>query len=204
MKYTFATLALAAATVATPVPGAASAAPSSFRITNVVSAGSGCPQGSIDVKWTDNKIFPIYFNREFTAKVGSGKDVVDSRKNCQINLKLEYEQGFSFAVYSADYAGWADLDNGVTGTVKATYYFSGEQDQTSSAVTLDGPFHGKYYKSDDVPLAVWSPCGKGEALFNVNSEVYLNPIATPAQGVLASTREGGRLTNNLYFQWKKC
>jgi hypothetical protein len=32
----------------------------------------------------------------------------------------------------------------------------------------------------------------------------LTPFATPANGVLASTREGGRLTNNLYFAWKKC
>tara|TARA_R110002003_G_scaffold228_12_gene16680 strand:+ start:14519 stop:14737 length:219 start_codon:yes stop_codon:yes gene_type:complete len=61
MKYTFATLALAAASLANPVPEVVSrdAAPSSFKIVDVVSGGSGCPQGSIDVKWTDNKIFPI-------------------------------------------------------------------------------------------------------------------------------------------------
>jgi hypothetical protein len=51
---------------------------------------------------------------------------------------------------------------------------------------------------------VWSPCGRGEALLNVNSEVTLTPIATGLNGVLAATREGGRLNNNLYVQWKKC
>jgi hypothetical protein len=71
------------------------------------------------------------FNKQFTAKVGAKADVVDSRKNCQLNLKLEYDSGFSFSVYQADYSGWADLDDGVTGTVKATYYFSGQQDQVS-------------------------------------------------------------------------
>jgi hypothetical protein len=144
------------------------------------------------------------FSRDFTARVGTRADVVDSRKNCQINLKLEYDSGFSFSVYSADYSGWADLDTGVTGTVKATYYFSGSTDQSSAALSIPGPFHGKYYKQDNVDLAVWSPCGAGEALFNVNSEVALTPLATAANGVLASTREGGRLTNNLYFAWKKC
>jgi hypothetical protein len=69
------------------------------------------------------------FNRDFTASVGSRSDATDSRKNCQINLKLTYDPGFSFSVYSADYAGWADLDSGVTGVVKSTYYFSGKQDQ---------------------------------------------------------------------------
>jgi hypothetical protein len=76
------------------------------------------------------------FNRQFTAKVGSKTDVVESRKNCQLNLKLEYESGFSFSVYQADYSGWADLDDGVTGNVKATYYFSGQQDQVSLARDL--------------------------------------------------------------------
>jgi hypothetical protein len=204
MKYTIATLALAAASLANPVPAPATSAPSSFKITNVVSGGSGCPQGSIDVDWKDSKLLPIYFSREFTAKVGSKTDVVESRKNCQINLKLEYEPGFSFAVYQADYTGWADLDGGVTGVVKSTYYFSGQQDQCSSSLSIQGPFHGKYYKQDDVALTAWSPCGSGEALFNVNSEVALTPISSSANGVLASTREGGRLTNNVYFQWRKC
>jgi hypothetical protein len=58
MKYILTTLALAASSLATPVPDS-SPAPSSFKITNVVSAGSGCPQGSIDIDWTDNRILPI-------------------------------------------------------------------------------------------------------------------------------------------------
>jgi hypothetical protein len=41
-------------------------------------------------------------------------------------------------------------------------------------------------------------------MFNVNSEVALTPLASAANGLLASTREGGRFTNNLYFAWKKC
>jgi hypothetical protein len=58
MKYLFPALALAATSLATPVP-AASEAPSSFKITSVVSGGSGCPQGSIDIDWADNRILPI-------------------------------------------------------------------------------------------------------------------------------------------------
>lgn len=36
-----------------------SAAPPSFKINKVISGGSGCPQGSIDVEWTNNAILPI-------------------------------------------------------------------------------------------------------------------------------------------------
>jgi hypothetical protein len=55
MKYTLTALALAAVTVAAPT----NQAPDSFKITKVVSGGSGCPQGSIDINWTDNGILPI-------------------------------------------------------------------------------------------------------------------------------------------------
>ena len=148
MKYALATLALAASSLATPVPAASSSTPSGFKITSVVSGGSGCPQGSIDVDWTDSKLLPIRaspqfpsthplppsnafseFNKAFTAQVGSTADASDSRKNCQINLKLQFDPGFSFSVYQADFSGWGDLDAGVTGVVKSTYYFSGQQDQ---------------------------------------------------------------------------
>ncbi|KAF1835729.1 hypothetical protein BDW02DRAFT_495365 [Decorospora gaudefroyi] len=199
MKYTFSTLALAALSVAAP----ASHRPSSFSIKNVISGGSGCPQGSIDIDWTDSSVLPIYFNKEFTARVGSSSPPESSRKFCQINLSLDVSPGFSFAIYHADYTGWADLDSGITGVVKSTYYFSGSQDQTSSALAINGPFHGRYYKQDSVPAAVWSPCG-GNVLFNVHAEVALTPINTNGYGILRAQTEAGRFGSNLYVQWRKC
>jgi hypothetical protein len=52
-----------------------------------------------------------------------------SRKNCQINIGLQFSPGYQYSVYSADYQGWGDLDAGVKGLVKSNYYFSGQQDQ---------------------------------------------------------------------------
>lgn len=52
-------------------------------------------------------------------------------------------------------------------------------------------------------MALWSPCS-GDALFNVNAEVALTPLASAASGVLGITKETGRLSSNLYVQWKKC
>jgi hypothetical protein len=123
------TLALTAASLASPVPQAAASAPPVFKITNIVSGGSGCPQGSIDIDYSNSGILPIYFSRDFTAAVGSNVAADQSRKNCQLNLALSYSAGWSYAVYSADYTGWAAVDNGVKGVVKSTYYFSGEQSQ---------------------------------------------------------------------------
>lgn len=91
----------------------------------------------------------------------------------------------------------------MTGIVKSTYYFSGETDQTSAALTLQGPYYGRYTKSDDLALAVWSPCG-GKAGLNINSAVSLTPFTGNANGILTSNKESGRFSNNVYVRWRQC
>ncbi|KAJ8114565.1 hypothetical protein OPT61_g3574 [Boeremia exigua] len=194
MKLIVPTLALVTAVAA--LPQTASTRPPSFNITDVVSGGTGCPQGSIDVRWTDDAVLPIYFGKEFTAAVGPKVEIAESRKFCQLNLQLEYSAGYSFAVYNAQYAGYAQLDGGVTGTVRSNYYFSGEADQASSSFTLSGPTKAKFKEQDAVGVAVWSPCS-GSALFNVQASVALTPLGGPANGVLGITKESGQLSSNL-------
>ena len=71
----------------------------------------------------------VGFGSDFTASVGPNVDADQSRKNCQLNIDLQFSPGYQYAVYSADYAGWGNLDSGVKGVVKANYYFSGQTDQ---------------------------------------------------------------------------
>ena len=146
---------------------------------------------------------PSDFGKEFIVAVGPKADITDSRKFCQLTLQLEYTPGYSFAVYSADYAGFANLDTGVTGTVRSTYYFSGLTDQMSSVFTLSGPTKAKFKKQDSVDLEVWSPCN-GDTLFTIHASVALTPLASPASGVVGIVKESGRLSSNLYVQWKEC
>ena len=56
---------------------------------------------------------------------------------------------------------------------------------------------------DDVALGVWSPCA-GEAVFNVDASVALTPLGGEKSGYLGVAKESGRLSSNLYVQWKKC
>jgi hypothetical protein len=202
MKYTFTALALAALSLASPVPDAAAAAPASFKITKIISGGSGCPQGSIDIDHTDSRVLPIRFSKDFTASVGPGVSAEQSRKNCQINIGLQFSPGFQYSVYSADYQGWGDLDAGVNGLVKANYYFSGEQNQVSSALEIPGPFNGKYNKHDDVSFALWSPCG-GDSALNVNAEIALTPLGR-GSGTLVATKESAKFTHSVYIKWRQC
>jgi hypothetical protein len=132
MRYLTTSFALASIAFASPIPDAGSTAPSSFKIAKVAYGGSGCPQGSINVDFTDSRVLPIYFGNDFTASVGPNGDPANSRKNCQINLDLQFSPGFQYTVLSADYSGYADIDAGVKGIVRANYYFSGQQNSVSA------------------------------------------------------------------------
>jgi hypothetical protein len=193
-------------THATPIPDAVappSTAPSAFKIVNVVHGGSGCPQGSLNLTWTDTQLLPITFPPAFTASVGPSAPVTAQRKNCQISIAISHSPGYALAVYSATFSGWADLEAGVEGTVKATTYFAGESDQTSTSLVIPGPYRGVYEKRDFVPLTVWSGC-EGEILLNVNTQISVSPSGGPASGRLVQSRESGKLSEQFYMQWKKC
>ncbi|KAF1356015.1 hypothetical protein EJ07DRAFT_130232 [Lizonia empirigonia] len=200
MRLTIPILGFTAIVSALPQP---STPPPCFKITNVVSGGTGCPQGSINATWTDEQILPINFSKTFTASVGPTTDITESRKNCQLNLALTYTPGYAFAVYSATYTGYADLEASVTGVLRSTYYFSGSvEQQTSTSLSLTGPTRAQFKAHDDVPVAVWSPCG-GAALFNVDVAAALAP-AGAGRGVLGVARESGRWSESLGVVWRAC
>ena len=51
--------------------------------------------------------------------------ITENRKNCQLNIDLEYPSGFQYSVFSQVYRGYVELDANVTALQQATYYFSG-------------------------------------------------------------------------------
>jgi hypothetical protein len=98
----------------------------------------------------------------FVAQAGPGITPSEARKNCQLNLQLSLPQGWQFSVFKADYRGYAYLQDGDKGVIKATYYFSGDSTQVSSQLDLKGAYDDNYLKTDEfgIESTVWSPCGE--------------------------------------------
>lgn len=59
------------------------------------------------------------------ASIGTGVPITENRKNCQLNINLQYPPGFQYSIFSTEFRGYAGLSANVTGTQSATYYFSG-------------------------------------------------------------------------------
>jgi len=99
------------------------------QILGVAFAGTGCPPNSVAGQLSSDLTTLTLLYSSFVAESGKGKGSSDSRKNCQLNVKLKYPSGWQFSVFKADYRGYAQIPSGDTGTCKATYYFSGDSKQ---------------------------------------------------------------------------
>lgn len=110
--------------------------PSQVHINGVTYGGTGCRQGTVGVAISEDRSTMTLIFDEYVASIGSGVSVTENRKNCQINIDLLYPPGFQYSIFSADYRGYAALDKGITGTIKSTYYFSGDTKQVTCSPPL--------------------------------------------------------------------
>ena len=152
-----------------------SEAPSYFEIRDMTYNGSGCPIGTIaNVISEDRKAFTLLFD-SFFAEAGPGLSLRDARKNCQITVDLDYPEGWTFALATFDYRGYAYMDERITATHSASYYFQGQAQTFTKSRDFVGIYEADYNFRDYVPLDAlnWAPCGAKRAL-NVNSAIKIN------------------------------
>ncbi|KAH7147041.1 hypothetical protein B0J13DRAFT_473868 [Dactylonectria estremocensis] len=175
------------------------------QIRGFTHGGSGCPAGSVGHMLSSDLTTLTLIYDEFIAQAGKDIKPIEKRKNCQVNLKVQYPQGWQFSIFKADYRGHATLPAGATGTCKATYYFSGSSQQISNTKKFTGPYDADYLKTDVFGLEsiVWSPCGV-EGLINVNSAIQVNPLDLEKPALMTSESTDFTFKQVQYLQWRQC
>ncbi|MGW4029965.1 DUF4360 domain-containing protein [Streptomyces sp. NPDC004838] len=183
-------------------------APTKITIEVATINGSGCRPGSAAVAVAeDNTAFTVTYS-EYLAKVGVGTTPTDFRKNCQLSLIVHVPQGFTYAVTSTDYRGFASLENGAVGTQKASYYFQGSPDTASRTHNFNGPLADNWQVTNrnEWGQLVWSPCG-ARRNFNINTELRVNagtsdPKKTTSFMTMDST--DGAINTIYHLAWRQC
>ncbi|MFI0977679.1 DUF4360 domain-containing protein [Streptomyces sp. NPDC021093] len=169
--------------------------------------GSGCPQGTAAVAVSaDNTAFTVTYS-DYLAKAGGTSDPTDFRKNCQLNLVVHVPQGFTYAIASADYRGFASLQPGARSTQKASYYFQGSPNTASITHPFTGPFNDNWQATDKTDWAqlVWAPCGV-QRNFNINTELRVDAgTSDPAKTSFMTMDATDGDINTIYqLAWKEC
>ncbi|WP_221322427.1 DUF4360 domain-containing protein [Actinoplanes sp. L3-i22] len=203
--------ALAAVAIAAPAQAGPRPEPTpDQRMTiRVVNAnGSGCPDGTTKIAVSpDNTAFTLTYS-DYTAQVGPKATPLDFRKNCQLALDVKVPTGFTFAIASADYRGYASLARGAWAQESANYYFQGHSRTTRFEHTLKGPFDDDWQRGDRVGIASLSylPCGERRFL-NINTDLRVNRGSSDArtQTSFISMDSTDAAINTVYHvAWRKC
>ncbi|MER5494783.1 DUF4360 domain-containing protein [Streptomyces sp. LE64] len=193
----------ATASVTTP-----SAPPPGKVTVDVVTVnGSGCRAGTAAVATSPgNTAFTVTYS-DYLAQAGGASSPTGFRKNCQLNLLVHVPQGFTYAVTSVDYRGFASLQPGATGVQKASYYFQGASDTTSRTHTFNGPRADDWQATDSTDWAslVWAPCGVKRSV-NVNTELrVLLGGSDPAEtSFMTMDSTDGSVSTVYHLAWKEC
>ncbi|GAB2842352.1 DUF4360 domain-containing protein [Streptomyces deserti] len=188
-------------------PGFVDPPPDKIVIKVATVNGSGCPQGTAAVAVSeDNTAFTVTYS-DYLAQAGGGSDPTAFRRNCQLNLIVHVPQGFTYAIASADYRGFAALQPGASGTQRASYYFQGSPNTASRSHPFNGPYNDNWQATDTTDWAqlVWAPCGV-QRNFNINTELRVNAGSTAPDKVSFMTMDStdGDISTIYHLAWKEC
>ncbi|MEU3145028.1 MULTISPECIES: DUF4360 domain-containing protein [unclassified Streptomyces] len=169
--------------------------------------GSGCPQGTTAVAVSeDNTAFTVTYS-DYLARAGGTSDPTASRKNCQLSLIVHVPQGFTYAIASADYRGFAALQPGASGTQRASYYFQGSPNTEYRSHPFTGPHDDNWQATDTTDWAqlVYAPCGV-QRNFNINTELRVSAGTSSPDKVSFMTMDStdGDISTTYHMAWKEC
>ncbi|KAK4243441.1 hypothetical protein C7999DRAFT_36220 [Corynascus novoguineensis] len=184
--------------------------PKEIQIVSASFSGNGCPQGTVSTSISPDKTVITFGFDAFQTYIGPGISPAERSKNCQLHLNLKYPSGFQFAVLESTYHGYAQLEEGVTGTFYSTYYFSQDAPATTTTQTsitggglwADGQV---YTKADQIPTAsyIFSPCG-ANGILNINNRIALSSSNSSAFGMITDDDATYALTQQINIAWRSC
>ncbi|MFG2873807.1 DUF4360 domain-containing protein [Streptomyces sp. NPDC048337] len=168
--------------------------------------GSGCPKDTAAVAVSqDNTAFTVTYS-QYVAQVG-GAPPTAARRNCQLNLIVHVPHGFTYAIASADYRGYASLAPGASSTTKASYYFQGSPQTAAREHTFNGPYDDNWQATDETDWAqwVWAPCGV-QRNFNINTELRVRKgtSAPASSSYMTMDSTDGDISTVYHLAWREC
>ncbi|MFJ9774344.1 DUF4360 domain-containing protein [Kitasatospora sp. NPDC101157] len=176
-------------------------------IDSVTANGTGCPTGTSAVAVSpDGTAFTVTYSN-YIAQIGPGTSPADARKDCQLSLRVHAPGGYTYAVVSAGYSGFASLAAGASATQRAGYRFQGDPRTTTSNHHFKGPFDNNWRTTDTVPVAalVFAPCGEERSL-DITTELQIDrgTSSPSATSFMEMDSTDGRITTVYRLALQRC
>lgn len=218
------TLVLAVAALAVPAPARAAppggsapsdssapsggpAAPPAGRITidTVAVSGSGCRRDTVAVAVApDATAFTVTFS-DYLAQAGAGAKRAESRRHCDIVVRLNAPAGIGYAVAQADHRGFVHLEAGASATHTARYVPPGRSRARASQRTFTGPFSDFWQVTDQVRTRdlVYTGCRRAPRL-TIQTSLRITADRRAPVSLIAVDSTDAALTSTYRLAWRRC
>jgi hypothetical protein len=177
-----------------------------ITIDGVVASGSSCRPGTTALAISpDRTAFTITYS-EFLAQVGLGTTPGDSHKKCMLHVSVQTPSGYTYAVSSVDYRGFAQLASGATAVEHGSYQLQGDNTTTEASHTIAGPFDDDWQTSDVASGLIYVPCGKQRKL-DVTTELQANAGTSDVKkttSFISMDSTDVSIQSTYHFAWKRC
>jgi Domain of unknown function (DUF4360) len=139
--------------------------------------GSGCPTDSSVVTGVpDETAFTVSFS-QFRAYGGG-------YKNCVVSIDVSVPAGWTYAVYEVDNRGWGVLDQGASGRLVMSSWFTGFPWTLKADQTFKGPLDDFWQTTSTADSLTYSPCGASANLL-LNNTLRVTGPATSSMELFA-------------------
>lgn len=190
----------------TASPAAAGEADSpAFRVTDVVSNGSGCGKDSRAGVVAEYGTLRVDHGTDMTAVAGTRPDgayVAKANRNCTVMVTLEYPDGWTFAVTGLVARGYADLADGARGRYVASTHFAGGSQTGGTSRDLAADRSGEWVHYGEVEAAPFAPCGQRRPLA-LNSRVQ-SEVGEAGRASYNVVDNSGVDAVRAFLTWKRC
>ncbi|WP_413287860.1 DUF4360 domain-containing protein [Bdellovibrio sp. HCB337] len=191
--------------------------PPSAKILSVQTGGAGCEATNTAVSLApDLQAISVLFS-DFTLEVGAGTARPNDGqqvKNCQIRVEIETPAGWSLAVKSVDYRGFAHLPAGASARHRFSYRTDGMPPAMLREAPMQGPFTDNYFFRLEQPLKerIHTPCGPPNIRLRLGTHMVLYyPVGAakrtgePRETAMLSLDSADvSLQQDFQLEWKRC
>jgi hypothetical protein len=168
--------------------------------------GSSCRPGTTAVAIApDNTAFTVTYSA-FLAQVGVGAKPADAKAKCKLHVTVHVPAGYSYAINTADYRGFAAIARGASAIVRTGHRFQGDTAVKDVDHRLSGPFNDDWQDTDVTSALVYSPCGK-QRKYEVGVELIVDggtSDTASTTSLIAMDSTDGSIETTYHFVWKTC
>lgn len=175
-----------------------------LRLGTPTYGGNGCPAGtaSVSVAPEENAV-SILFD-QFTTEAGRTTGRSIDRKSCNMTIPVTVPQGYSIALFQADYRGYNAVPQGASNVFEVEYFWAGSRGPRISR-TFVGPQNQNFIVTDNLVARtlVWTPCGASVQLrVNANMRSQTNRFNEQTIGTVDSADFSSGMV--YHVQWRRC